>query len=739
MKKLALFVLLAAISILCFAGIDEFYSFNATTGTYTAITGTEITDILGDDMLSAPLEIGFSFPYGEANFTQVKVSSNGWIGLGTSLTNSNLSNQLSSDSWFPVLAPLWDDTSLNGGSASYQVSGTAPNRVFTVQYSNLLWNYSSTTSYNLQVQMHENGKVAFVYGASTGAPNWPSASIGINMTPGGANWFYSVSPGPAPSVSQTVENSTISEFPASGTMYEFIPSVAQPNDLACIGLSGNPTPSVGNATVYTVSVRNRGTNPQSVYQVKLVTATGTELASLNGTTIQPGAVMDFQLSWTPATQGAFMLRGKVVLAGDQNPNNDQSNHLSVTVMPAGMIVVTIGDGNEQANIPVNMWWRNSLFETIYFPTEIGMLGNITALSFYNNFVSNLSNMPTKIWLGTTQQTDLSAGWIPSTQLTLVFDGTVNYPGGANTILIPLQTPFTYTTGNLVMLVNRPMDTQYYNSADVFLSQTVGANRSRTIYSDGTEYDPAAPPADATVSGQFPKTSIHLTPLGTDPVIMINPNSVSFGQVLMNSTHSRTVNVLNGGGGTLVVNSIALTGSAFFTLTNPPATPISLTTGQSIQLNLVYNPTLDGNHSATLTITDNLTRTVHTVPISASCIDPTIYTLPYAQNFDDLTPPAIPITWYKIQQANSTGAGVRTISTESFSAPNCVYFYNEADMESNLILISAPLAPTLQITNSKVHFRAKTSSTNASLLVGIMSNPLDPASFTQIQKIGRAHV
>jgi hypothetical protein len=734
MKKLVLFIILIAASILCFAGIDEFYTFNATTGTYTAITGTPISDILNDDLLSAPIDIGFTFPYGEGSFTQLKVSSNGWIGLGTSLTGSNLSNELISSSWFPVLAPLWDDTSLAGGSAEYLLTGTAPNRILTIQYSNLFWNYSGTTTYNLQVQMQENGKITFVYGTNTGAPNSPSASIGINMSPGGANWFYSVSPGAVPTVSQTTENNTISAFPDAGTKYEFIPVVAAQNDLACIGLTGNTTPSVGNATVYTVTVRNRGSLPQSTYQVKLVTSTGTELASVNGTTIQPGSVLSFPLSWTPSTQGPLILRGKVVLTGDQNPNNDQSNPLNITVMPPGMVVVTIGDGTEQARLPVDMYWKNSLFETLYYPNEIGMVGNITALSFYNNFVTNLSNMPTKIWLGTTQQADLSAGWIPSTQLNLVFDGTVNYPSGANTILIPLQTVFTYTTGNLVMLVNRPMDTQYYSSLDNFYCQTVGSTRSRYIYSDGTLFDPAAPPADAANIGQFPKTSIHLTPLGTDPVAMINPSSVSFGQVLMNSNNTRTVSVMNGGGGTLTINSVALTGNAFITLTNPPATPINLTTGQSLTLNLSYVPTAAGDHSATLAITDNLTRTVHNVPITASCIDPTIYSLPYAQNFDDVTAPALPLTWQKIQQSTSTGAAVRTIASDSFSQPNSVYFYNEGDMSSNLLLISPLFSQTLQMNNSKVHFRAKSSSTTATLLVGIMTNPQDATTFTQVQSV-----
>jgi hypothetical protein len=734
MKQLALIVILTLASIVCFASIDEYYSFNATTGTYSSITGTSIDSITDDDVISPAIPIGFSFPYGEASFTELKVSSNGWIGLGTTFSDSNLTNQLNSDFWRPIIAPLWDDTSLEGGTAEFLLSGTAPNRIFTIQYNALRWNYSADAFFNIQVKLYETGKISFHYGSGTGTPNLPGASIGINMAPGGANWFYSVTPGTPASVSQTVENTSVSVFPGNGVVYEFLPITQSNNDLAATNITGNLTPSINSASVYTVTVRNRGVNPQSTYQVKLVTSTGTELASVNGTIIQPNQSLTFQLSWTPSAEGPLVLRGKVVLAGDQNPNNDLSNPLNVTVMPAGMSVITIGDGSEQAAIPVNMYWRNSLFETMYYPTEVTMVGNISALSFYNNFVTNLPNMPTKIWLGTTQQADLSTGWIPSTQLTLVFDGTVSYPSGQNTILIPLQTVYTYTGGNLVMMVSRPMDTQYYNFQDYFYCQTSGTARSRNVFSDSITFDPASPPVDAANSGQFPKTSIHISPLGTDPITIISPTSVAYGQVLINNTVSRQISIINGGGGTLTISNIAASGSPFFTIQNPPATPVNLTTGQSIQFNVVYHPTAAGNHTATISVTDNLARVVHSVPLTGTCIDNVIYTLPYVQNFDAVTAPALPIQWSAITQSVNVGAYVRTTSGSNYNPPNSVQMYNAFDTEATLLLIAPPCTGTIQMNTTRTHFRARSESVGATLVVGIMSNPQNAESFTAVQTV-----
>jgi len=509
MKQLSL--LLVMISMVCFAWatIDEHYEFFATTGTYTPITGTN-AGISSDDVLSDIIPIGFTFSYGDFSYSEVKISSNGWIGLGTSQTYSNLSNSLNSTTYQPVVAPLWDDLSMVSGTVSYLMSGTAPNRVFIIQYENAKWYYSGPVGFNFQVQLFETGKISFIYGSNPGIPNNPSASIGINMSPGGVGWFYSVNPTDG-SASTTIETSNISTFPNQGTVFEFNPVIPQPNDLAAIAISGNITPSVGLTANYTITIRNRGTNPQSTYQVQLIDSNGTELGSVNGATIQPNQNLDFQVSWIPSVGGPLVIRGKVILAGDQNPNNDLSYPINIYIQPEGVQAVTIADGTETMRIPMDFYFRNSLSETIYLSDELGFVsGAITALAFYNNFSESPANGATKIWLGSTNVQNLSGGWIPSTQMTLVFDGNITYPMGANLITIPLQTPYMHTPGNLVMMVQRPMDTTWYSYTDYFYGMTMGSNRTLNIFSGGTAYDPANPPGGTTPINQVPKITIFYT-------------------------------------------------------------------------------------------------------------------------------------------------------------------------------------------------------------------------------------
>jgi hypothetical protein len=282
-----------------------------------------------------------------------------------------------------------------------------------------------------------------------------------------------------------------------------------PSDLACTALSGNPTPSVNDLAVYSARIYNWGTQAQTTYQVKLFNENNVELATAAGVPIAPAAEVYIPFSWMPIATGAASLYAKVFLPGDSNPENDQSPSYSVLVQPEGAVLVTIGEGNLNEGVPLEFYYKNSLHQCIFYQSELNMFGVISAITFYNNFQTNRPDKPCKFWLGQTDLNDLSAGWI-LTGLTLVYDGMISFPSGQNAITIPLQTPFTYTSGNLVLYANRPMDTQYYISNDKFRAQTVGTNRARKLYSDNVTYNPAAPSETGILSGTFAMTSFSFT-------------------------------------------------------------------------------------------------------------------------------------------------------------------------------------------------------------------------------------
>lgn len=182
-----------------------------------------------------------------------------------------------------------------------------------------------------------------------------------------------------------------------------------------------------------------------------------------------------------------------------------------TIPPDFSISVTIGDGSEFISMPMDFQHKSSLNQTLYYQSELGFVGDIIKIRLYNQFSSSLDSKPTKIWMGSTNLNDLTPGWIPATELTLVFDGYVDYPPGTNVLTIPLQTAYSYAGGNLVVMFNRPLDTVSYDPNDCFYGQTLGANRARNAFSDTEDIDPYNPGDAGTLTGQFAKTSFIIGP------------------------------------------------------------------------------------------------------------------------------------------------------------------------------------------------------------------------------------
>ena len=285
-----------------------------------------------------------------------------------------------------------------------------------------------------------------------------------------------------------------------------------PFDLAATAITGPGVLNAGTAYDFTVTVFNEGTAAANAYSVLLMSGE-TVLATLPVTTpLDAAATAQHTLAWTPATGGVYQLQGKVVAAGDGNAANDATPLKEAYVVDASMTLLPVGDDASTTSgyyLPLSMYYKNGVSEELYFTDEMHLQsGTITALVYKNTFVTNLLDKPIKIWLAHATVTDLSGGWLPATDYTLVFDGTVDFPSGTNYIVIPLDTPFAYTGGTLATRVYRPMDTAYYSTSDKFYYTTNPAHttRSRYLLSDSVTYDPLAPSAAGTTLGYFPNTT-----------------------------------------------------------------------------------------------------------------------------------------------------------------------------------------------------------------------------------------
>ncbi len=156
----------------------------------------------GDDVSSQSVTIPFTFNYFGVNYTTFRVNTNGFMSLGGTLTGTNFTNDIGTNTATrnAVIAPLWDDLITPGNTVaslsfvSYSITGASPDRVLTVEWAGMeKFNYAGPNM-NFQVRLYETTNVIeFVYGSMTmhnGTSNSLNApttySLGINSATTGA-------------------------------------------------------------------------------------------------------------------------------------------------------------------------------------------------------------------------------------------------------------------------------------------------------------------------------------------------------------------------------------------------------------------------------------------------------------------------------------------------------------------------------------------------------------------------
>ncbi len=209
----------------------------------------------------------------------------------------------------------------------------------------------------------------------------------------------------------------------------------------------------------------------------------------------------------------------------------------------GLLTVPVGNGITSSNqYPWNFYYKNSLAETIYLAEELNTGGQMQGLTYYNNFNSDLTAMPVNIWIGETTQADLST-YIPASQLTAVFSGTVDFPAGANSINITFDTPYNYTGGNLVVLTERELDEEYYAINDKFFNTTTTLTyRTLSWQDDDIDLDPETV-TDGTVSANMPNVAFYFNSQGIGSLVgnvTDGNNALSGVNILINDTNYQTV-------------------------------------------------------------------------------------------------------------------------------------------------------------------------------------------------------
>src|SRR5277367_6925611 len=115
------------------------------------------------------------------------------------------------------------------------------------------------------------------------------------------------------------------------------------------------------------------------------------------------------------------------------------------------------------------------------------------------------------------------------------------------------------------------------------------------------------------SGCVGVTGKGTTPAVTGVAIEISPSSVSFGNVAMGQSATKTLTLTNTGTEALSVSGISVAGTGF--TASGPHLPISLAAGQSTSISAVFKPTAGNADTGTITITSNAAGSPSLVALS----------------------------------------------------------------------------------------------------------------------------
>ncbi len=282
------------------------------------------------------------------------------------------------------------------------------------------------------------------------------------------------------------------------------------NDLAAVAIQGNTIPDIYSENAYTVSVKNNGSATQTAYTVKLMQEGDIEIASVPGTSIAENETQTFDLTWTPTLEGATSLYGEVVLTGDENEDNNQTNNLDVAVQPVDVITITVGTLSDTLiNLPVSFGYKESASQTLYYANELGTNGGvITSLRYQANTDSEFNTGMLTFWIGETDKSDFTDGqWVDPSSLTLAFHNTMTIPGGISDVTIPLSTPYAYQGGNLVVYAVR-LNTDFLIYKSFFGNEK--QSRSLSLTSDEVGTITPINPGSGQIKNWIPVTTFTLT-------------------------------------------------------------------------------------------------------------------------------------------------------------------------------------------------------------------------------------
>ncbi|MHC5036848.1 MAG: InlB B-repeat-containing protein [Planctomycetota bacterium] len=268
------------------------------------------------DDQSSMVSLGFNFPFFGTLYSQAYVSTNGFLTF-TNVSATDATNDPIPDPNVPdnYIALFWDDLIISQigvlDRVTYSTAGTAPNRIFTLEYYGVTRSGQAGSEMTGQIVLYEGTNVIELKYDNTAANNvWTGvdATIGIEDVGGTAGFG-------GPNTTNTIGTLPASNFRFTPYTYYVLTVNGNPNNY------GTPNPPYGTTnynqgTVVTAIANSPAPGPTGTrYVCTGWTGTGSVPATGTGSSCTFNIAMDSSITWLWTTEVLLNMTANPVTGG----------------------------------------------------------------------------------------------------------------------------------------------------------------------------------------------------------------------------------------------------------------------------------------------------------------------------------------------------------------------------------------------------------------------------------------